>query len=363
MSDEIRILHVLGDLGVGGIESLLISIYKNIDKSKIKFDFLVHNIDNKQHVETINKLGGNVYKIRPFSPKNPFKYHKDLNDFFKKHNYYKILHCHFRRTESTILKIAKEHSLITISHSHGKSLGSGIKALLRTYQKKDVIKYSDYRFACSKAAGKFLYGKNSFKIISNGIEVENYIFDEDIRNKLRSDFNLEDKYVLVNVGSLSIVKNQKFLLELLPSLLERDGDIRLLLVGDGPLKRELKEKTKSLKIEDKVTFLGSVNNVYDILQACDLFLLPSLSEGLPLSCVEAQASGLKCLLSSNVPEDTAITNNVNFIDLENKNKWKSSIIENKTYLRRNMYNEISDKGFNIKSTSKCLNDFYLNVVN
>lgn len=159
------------------------------------------------------------------------------------------------------------------------------------------------------------------------------------------------------------MKNQKFLLELLPSLLERDGDIRLLLVGDGPLKRELKEKTKSLKIEDKVTFLGSVNNVYDILLACDLFLLPSLSEGLPLSCVEAQASGLKCLLSSNVPEDTAITNNVNFIDLENKNKWKSSIIENKTYLRRNMYNEISDKGFNIKSTSKCLNDFYLNVVN
>lgn len=362
MKNKIKILHVLGDLNIGGIESLLISIFNNIDRDEFEFDFLVHSIGNDQNLGKIEKLGGKVYTIDKFNPKNPFKYKKDFENFLYNHKEYQILHCHFRGTESTILKVAKKYGLTTISHIHGLDYGSGIKKIIRDCLKKDIIKYSDYKFACSIEAGELMFKNNKFTLIKNGIDLEKYIYNEDIRNEIREKLDLNENKVMVHIGSFLQLKNQKFLIYLMKDLVKIDNKIILLLVGDGYLKEESDNLTKKLNLESNIKFLGSISNVNEILQAADLFLLPSLNEGLPLSAVEAQSAGLKCLLSDSIPKDVKLTENVEFISLNDKEKWKEMILDSFIYQRKNLYKTIDDKGFNIKNTCKYLENFYKSIV-
>lgn len=242
-------------------------------------------------------------------------------------------------------------------------MGSGIKGAIRSYLKKYVNKYSDHKFACSTDAGKFLFGDNNFTVIKNGIDLENYVYDPKVRKKIRSDYNLNNNYVLVSVGRLSEVKNQSFLISLIPQLKKELTNIKLLIIGEGPLENSLKQEAKELNVSKEVEFLGSITNVDDVLQACDLFLMPSFNEGLPVSAVEAQASGLKCLISTNVPREVKLTRNVVFLDLDDKKSWINYILKYKTYERENMYEEINSKGFNIKTTSDKLSNFYLSLFN
>ena len=362
MQDKIKILHVLGDLNVGGIESLLISIFNNIDRRKFEFDFLVHKIGSCENYNKIKNLGGNIYTIEKFNPKKPLKYKRDLEKFLSDHSEYKILHCHFRGTESTILKAAKKYGLTTISHSHGINYGHGFRKILRDYLKKDVIKYSDYKFACSIAAGEFLFDNNDFTLIKNGIDLEKYVFNNEIRNKIKNQLNLRENKVLVHVGSCVTVKSHEFLIFLMKDLVKFDNNIKLLLLGDGELRKEMENLVNKLSLDSNIIFMGSVTNVNEILQASDIFLLPSLNEGLPLSAVEAQSSGLKCLLSNNIPKDAKITKNVKFISIDDKNEWIKSIINNFEYERENLYKIIDEQGFNILSTSKFLEEFYKNLI-
>lgn len=363
MKEKTKILHVLGDLNIGGIESLLISIFNNIDRDEFEFDFLVHSIGSNQNLRKIEKLGGKVYTIDKFNPKNPFKYKKDFQNFLSNHKEYQILHCHFRGTESTILKVAKKYGLTTISHCHGINYGSGIKKIIRDYLKNDVIKYCDYKFACSIEAGKFLFKDSKFTLIKNGIDLEKYIYNEDVRKEVRNKLKIINNKVIVHVGSFLQVKNQKFLVDLMKDLVKIDDKILLLFVGDGYLKEESENLTKKLNLEANVKFLGSISNVNEVLQAADLFLLPSLNEGLPLSAVEAQSAGLKCLLSDSIPKDVKLTENVEFISLNDKEKWKKMILDSFGYERKNLYKAIDDKGFNIKNTSKFLEEFYKSIIN
>ena len=358
----IRVVHILGNLSVGGVESFIMSVYRRIDRDKIQFDFIVHNLENDAYREEIESLGGRIFILDRLNFLNPLKYIRDLDKILEDHKEISILHCHFRGTEAIILKEAKKHGLMTISHNHGAQNYSKVKSFIRRIFKKDVLKYSDIKLACSDKAGTDFYGRGSYKKINNGIDLEKYKFDEEVRQKTRRELKLEENYVLINVGSLSDIKNQDFLIRLMPDLLEKTPDIRLLLVGDGPLKSDLENLCKDLKVSDQVIFLGNSDRVNELLMAADIFLFPSKREGLGISAIEAQASGLVSLLSTNVPREAGISERARFIDL-NRDKWTYEILNNKGSIRKNVIEDIRKKGYDIETSVSELSRIYFNLIN
>lgn len=357
----IRVVHILGNLSVGGVESFIMSVYRRIDRDKIQFDFLVHNLENDAYREEIEGLGGRIFILDRLNFLNPLKYIRDLDKILEDHKEISILHCHFRGTEAIILKEAKKYGLMTISHNHGTQNSSKFNSLIRRIFKKDVLKYSDIKLACSDQAGTDFYGRGSYKKINNGIDTEKYKLDEDVRQKTRRELKFEENYVLINVGSLSDIKNQDFLIRLMPDLLEKNPYIRLLLVGDGPLKSDLENLCKGLKVSDQVIFLGNSDRVNELLMAADIFLFPSKREGLGISAIEAQASGLTSLLSTNVPRDAGISELARFIALD-KDKWMGEILYNKGSIRKNVIEEIRRKGYDIETSVKKLSNIYLHLL-
>lgn len=328
----IRVVHVLGDLSTGGVESFVMEIYRKIDKTKIQFDFIIHNLKNEKYRQEIENLGGRVFLIEKFNFRNPIKYIKDLDSILENYKEISILHCHFRGTEALILKRTKKHGLMTISHNHGPQNYSKFKTFLRNAFKNQVLKYSDLKLACSDQVGTDFFGKGNYIKINNGIDLEKYKFKEEIRQKIRRDLNISDNYVLINVGSLSEIKNQEFLIRFMPELIKKDPSIRLIIAGDGDLRIELENLSKDLGVKDKVIFLGTSDRVNELLMASDLFLFPSLREDLGIATIEAQASGLKSILSTNVPSEVDVTDKIIFLDLDEK-KWIQEIIKSKSYKR------------------------------
>lgn len=338
------------------------SVFRRIDREKIQFDFIVHSLENDLYREEIENLGGRIFILDRLNFKNPLKYIRDLDKILEDHKEISILHCHFRGTEAIILKEAKKHGFMTISHNHGAQNYSEVKSLIRRIFKKDVLKYSDIKLACSDQAGTDFYGRGSYKKINNGIDLEKYKFDEGVRQKVRRELKIEENYVLINVGSLSDIKNQAFLIRLMPDLLEKNPDIRLLLVGDGPLKSDLENLCKYLKVSDQVIFLGNSDRVNELLMAADIFLFPSKREGLGISAIEAQASGLVSLLSTNVPREAGISEGARFIDLD-RDKWTYEILNNKGSIRKNVIEEIGKNGYDIETSVSELSRIYVNIIN
>ena len=357
----IRVVHVLGDLSTGGVESFVMEIYKKIDKTKIQFDFIIHNLKNEKYRQEIEKLGGRVFLIERFNFRNPLKYIRDLNSFLENHKEISILHCHFRGTEPIILKRAKKHGLLTISHNHGPQNYSKFKTFLRNSFKNQVLKYSDLKLACSDQVGIDFFGKGGYIKINNGIDLEKYKFDDKIRQKIRKDLNISDNYVLINVGSLTEIKNQEFLIRFMPELIKKDPSIRLIIAGDGDLRIELENLSKDLGVKDKVIFLGTSDRVNELLMASDLFLFPSLREDLGIATIEAQASGLKSILSTNVPSEVDVTDKIIFLDLDEK-KWIQEIIKSKSYKREDQLEKIKDAGYDIKLSALDLSFLYYKLV-
>lgn len=357
----IRVVHVLGDLSTGGVESFVMEIYRNIDRTKIQFDFLIHNMRNEKCRQEIEKLGGRIFLIDKFNFKNPLKYINDLDKILENHKEISILHCHFRGTEPIILKRAKKHGLMTISHNHGPQNYSKFKTFLRNIFKNQVLKYSDLKLACSDQVGTDFFGKDVYIKINNGIDLGKYKFNYEIRQKIRKDLNISKDYILINVGTLSEIKNQEFLIRLLPGLVNEDPSIKLILAGDGDLRMDLENLSKDLGVSDQVIFLGTSDRVNELLMGGDLFLFPSLREGLGIAAIEAQASGLKSILSTNVPSEVGLTNKTIFLDLDEE-KWIQEIIKNKAYKREDELEKIKDAGYDIKLSALDLSFLYYKLL-
>lgn len=357
----IRVVHVLGDMSVGGVESFIMSVYRMIDRDKIQFDFLVHNLENYLYREEIEELGGRIFILDRLNFLNPLKYIKELDKILEDHKEISILHCHFRGTEAIILKEAKKHGLMTISHNHGPQNYSKFKSFIRRIFKKDVLKYSDIKLACSDQVGTDFFGKDAYIKINNGIDLGKYKFNDEIRQKIRKDLNISNNYVLINVGSLTEIKNQEFLIRLMPGLVKEDPSIKLVLAGDGDLRMDLENLSKDLGVSDKVVFLGTSNRVNELLMGGDLFLFPSLREGLGIAAIEAQASGLKSILSTNVPSEVNVTDKSIFLDFDEK-KWIQEIIKNKNYKRKDDSEQIKDAGYDIKLSALDLSFLYYKLL-
>lgn len=359
-----RILHVFGTLNRGGAETLVMNIYRNIDRSKIQFDFVVHHEEEGAYEEEVRKLGGKVYRVPNYKGTNHFAYKKAWDELLKNHPEYKIIHCHKESIVALVMDEAKKNGRIAIAHSHNTQNIPGFKGKVMDILNKNVNSKTDYRFACSLDAGYWMFGRDKdFTIIDNGIEVENFTYNPQVREKIRKRLGFSDKKVLGHIARFNKQKNHSFLIDIFADLVKEDDAYLLVLAGVGDLKDEIEKKVKDLGIEDKVIFLGSIGYVNELLQAIDIFILPSLYEGLAVSTIEAQAAGLKCLLADTIDKNSKITDLVEFIPIDGGTRpWIEEIQKALPYQREDTSEMIKKAGFDIRETAEKLSEFYLNLI-
>ncbi|QDY44832.1 glycosyltransferase family 1 protein [Planococcus glaciei] len=310
----IRILQVLASLDIGGAEMMIMNIYRNIDKSKIQFDFVVNDQIQQYAFESeIESMGGRIYRIPRYKITNYLAYKKVWEDLLLEHPEWQVIHGHHTSPAFIYLPIAKRLKRNTIAHSHTAGSGESFKSKLKILTRYPIRHMADYLFSCSALAGEWMFGKKKkIYVLNNAIDTNKFLFSTSSREEKRLELQLENKFVIGHVGRMYPEKNHFFLIDIFDSIYKQNNNTVLLLIGDGKLRSQLEKKVMELNLSENVIFTGIRNDIPELMQAMDLFLFPSLYEGLPVTLIEAQASGLPCVVSNTVTEETKITNHVDF---------------------------------------------------
>lgn len=366
--EQIRVLHMIGTLEIGGSQSFILNIYNNIDRNKLQLDFIVDHPDRMDYEDEVKRLGARVFIMPMFNGKNTDEIKKAWNKFFEEHPEYKVLHSHVRSYASIYLPIAKKHGLKTIIHSHSTSNGSGLLAVVKSILQYPLRYQADYFMACSREAGEWLFGKkvcdsNRFQVATNAIDAKKYVFNERTRAEARQELGLTDEFVLGCLARVVEPKNPLFVIDVMDELLEIKPTAKLLFIGDGDLLEAVKEKARNVGIDGSIIFTGARTDVDRMLSAMDCYLLPSVWEGLGISLIEAQASGLKCLCSENVPSAAVVTDLVEVVPLAKGSKcWAEKAVEKAgDYKRENQYEKIKSAGYDIAENVEIMSSFYMEL--
>ncbi|WP_411332996.1 glycosyltransferase family 1 protein [Metabacillus indicus] len=357
----IRVLQVVTIMNRGGLETMLMNYYRKIDRSKIQFDFMVHRLDRGHYDDEIEKLGGQIFRMPAIRPGNYNLYFNLLKDFFVKNRDYRIVHAHNNENSSFVLHAAKEaHVPCRIAHSHLSDLGLDFKFPFRLYARYYMKKSPTDYFACSKKAGTWLFGDRSdVTVLNNAVNAEEFQFNVYKRKEIRRELKLKNELVVGHIGRFNKQKNHSFLIDIFKEICSKKPDAVLLLAGEGQLKKEIEEKVMKLGLSDNVRFLGVREDIPNIMQAMDIFLFPSLFEGLPVVLVEAQAAGLPVFASAAITKETNVTGSISFVNLkEPASKWASKILSVKPN-RNNTVSILREKGYDTTSMSKWLAEFYI----
>lgn len=363
-----KVLMVVGRMDYGGLETMIMNFFRLMDSTKITFDFMLNYEEKGIFDDEIYALGGKIFIMPRLKLRNTFKYIKAVNNFFKKHKgEYEVVHGNLTSVGIIYLPLAKLHGVkTTIIHAHYTNTDSDLKGKIERLALFPLRFCADYYFACSDAAGAFCFGKNklnkaNYKLIKNGIFADKFVYNEEIRIRKRQELNLDGKYVVIHVGRFEEQKNHGFLIDIFESIFVHDKNTLLLLVGKGSLMEETRDKVKTYKLTDSVIFLNARDDIPELLQAGDIFLLPSFSEGLPVASIEAQASGLPCVMADTITEETDVTGNCTFLSLdESPDKWAYEVLKHKKFIRGNMTEKIKAAGYNIQEQAAWLQNFYLN---
>ncbi|MDE5654149.1 MAG: glycosyltransferase [Clostridia bacterium] len=369
-----KVLQVLWSTGTSsGVSNVVMNYYRNINKDKVQFDFLVLSLPNNSFNNEINELGGMVYKFTVPGIKTYFKTLKDLKEFFKEHGReYDIIHCHELLVAKMVYKYARKYGNVKcISHSHNTKLSEKpLRAIRNRILVSGLAPKSDYCFACSKEAGQNAFGKKiindkKYKTIYNAINLNNYVYNSEGRKKIREELGLQDKFVLGNVGRLCSQKNQKFAVDVLKELLKIRQDVRLLFVGYGKEESGVLDYVNTSGLLEYVIFTDNRKDVGDLLSAMDCFVFPSLFEGLPVALIEAQSNGLQTIYFDSLTKEVAILDSVRIMANDSTPKdWSDTVValdgvsENE---RRGCFEKIKQAGFDIVEQAKRLEDIYYNI--
>lgn len=361
MSEPIRVLNVFMVLDRGGAETFVMNVYRQIDRKKVQFDFLVHGDKIGAYEEEIKSLGGRIYRLPRMT--DFINYKKAIKKFFDNHPEYNVVHSHASELGLFVFKEASKRGITCrICHAHSAPQGVGMKAIIRFFFKKRMNHYSNFFFACSKRAGIWQFGKQiDFSVIKNGISVKRFVFDESIRNETRRALGIDDKMVIGHVGRFEKPKNHRFLVEVFEEISKRT-ESALLLIGEGSLKPEIEGLVDSKKLSDKVVFLGSQSDISKYLSVMDAFVFPSFFEGLGIVLIEAQTNGLNCYISDVIPKETDVTNLVTRLSLDlQPAAWAYPIISCKdsAFDRKQYPKIVEESGYDIKETVEQLQDLYL----
>ena len=363
----IRVLNLFTVMDRGGAETMVMNYYRHIDRTKVQFDFLVHREQRGAYDDEIEALGGMIYRMYPLYAQNRARYKRDIRVFFKDHPEYRIIHSHMSELGYFAFKeAAKQGVPIRICHAHNAPHGFDMKMIMRDYFKKRMMPYLTHLFMCGVESGRWLYGKeneNRFIMLNNAVDASAYTYNPAKRTEMRLQLELTDELAVGHVGRFNQQKNHPFLLEIFAALLKKEPNAVLLLVGGGTDMQRIQAKAQTLGIAEKVRFLGVRSDVADVMQAMDVFVFPSLYEGLPVTMVEAQASGLPCLISDKVPSECVLTNGlVEKVPLsESPDVWAEKIIAKYGTPRTDRRTEIAAHGFDITTEAVKLQEFYINA--
>lgn len=370
--EQVHVLVLDTVMDRGGAEAMIMNYMRNINRDIIKFDFLTNRDYRAAYEDEIESLGGKVYHMCPMYPGKFHRYKKEVREFLKEHPEYKIIHSNLEERSYLPLKVAKKMGVpVRISHSHNRPLGINPKLIVRYYFRFMLKFYNTHMFACGEEAGDWLYGKknrSNVTIMNNAVDANQYRYNPEVSKEMKEQLGIEGKKVIGHVGRFFPQKNHGFLIDIFNEIHKKDKDTVLLLVGGGELddalKNQIKEKVKKLGLEDAVQFLGVREDVDRVVQTFDVFLLPSLFEGLPVTMVEAQAAGLPCVISDKVPIQCDLTGNVWVVPLEESpEKWADVVLDKAyNFEKRDTYQQIADAGFDIKSQAKWLEEFYVKVL-
>ena len=367
--EPIRILQITGGMNMGGIENFLMNIYRNIDREKVQFDFLIHQEEKQIFEEEIISLGGKIFRIPSLGKVGHFRYLKELKEFFQVHKEYKIVHSHYNTISGIILREAKKCGIKNrISHSHiAYPKYRFLEKIYKNYSKFFLKSNTTKMFACSNLAGEWLYGKNeNYEVINNGIEANKYKLNEKIRIEKRKELKIEKEEIAIgHIGRLTEQKNHKFLIEIFSKLYNINNKYKLFIIGNGELEEKIREQIKALNLEKNIIMLGVRKDVNEILQAMDLFVFPSLYEGLPVTLVEAQGAGLKCFISDTVTKEIDLECGLTeFISLNRSSEeWAEIIDKNKDYIRKDTIESLKSHGYDMTENAKNLENRYIELYN
>lgn len=367
-NEILHVLHVFGKLNRGGAESRVMDLYRNMDRTKVQFDFMQHTTRVCDFQPEIEQLGGKVYHVPPFRFWNYFSYCKAWKEFIKKHPEIRIVHGHMTSTASIYLPIAHKKGVFTIAHSRNAGVDKGIKGKLTKFLRRNLKEKCDRCFACSKLAGEAVFGKEAMEqgnvtIIPNAIDAARFTFDPEVRKQKREELHIQPQEFLIGeVGRFDPQKNQKYAVEILAECRKKNFPAKLILIGEGPLMENVRQQVEELRLQEYVIFTGLQKNVVPFYQAMDFFLLPSFYEGLPGVAVEAQASGLRGILSDAITTETAMTSLMEFRSVQEPARvWADRILACGHYERQNMLKQMQETGFDVKNLANRLQDFYLRV--
>ena len=365
-----KVLEVFGEpISHGGQESFVFNVLQHMDLSDLEIDVLTpYHCDNEHYRKILEDLNGHLYALDiPFTPgKSRGNIFVPLKSFLQEKDY-DVVHIHSGSISILALaalaaKICKIKTIVVHSHCAGER--KTIKYRLTKAAMTPLLDRcpTDY-CACSVEAGKWKYSTKIIKklvVLKNGVDLDKFCFSEKTRKQMRMDLGLDNEdFVIGHVGRFSYQKNQEYIIDLLKLIKPIIPRSKVLFIGSGETMEQIKLIVKENGQEDDVLFVGNVNNVQDYLQTMDLFVLPSRYEGLPIVGVEAQAAGLHVITSTNVSKEMDITSQVEFIPLENIEKWVNAIEENRNGIRMNTRARIIQAGYDINTTAIELKKIYL----
>lgn len=360
-----RVLHVYPSMNNAGTEMVMMNLYKNIDRTNIQFDFLVQ--DKGELDDEIRKMGGNIYYIKN---EGKVKYFNDIYRFLKNNIEYNIIHTHTHSEMGIVLKAAKKANVkCRIAHSHNSRSDVGkIIRFIKKIKSMPIKNNATHFFACSVDAGNWLfpYKNINLNILPNGISLNRFKYNQEDRLRIRDELKINDKEkVICHVGRFAKQKNHEKIIDIFNEVKKEKNNVKLILVGIGPLEEKIKQKVKLLNLDNDVIFLGNRNDVNEIMSASDLFLFPSLHEGLGIVLIEAQTSGMKCIVSSNVPDEAKLDDELfykHYLD-ESVSIWSKTIIRamEEEIDRSKQLDKVRKKGYDIKDVGNKIYEFYNSI--
>ncbi|MCQ6534398.1 glycosyltransferase family 1 protein [Bacillus mycoides] len=364
----VKVLQVIDSMDRGGAQVFVMNTLRSINRGVFQFDFLVTTSKKCAYDDEIKNMGGKIYQV-PSRRKGIRKNWNELKAFFKE-NKYDVVHFHTSCPSYIEPLIAAKRAGVKkiILHSHSTSGPKGLyHEIMRRIYRPQIKKFATHYYACSKEAAEWMYGRfirpDSITIIPNGIDTGKFTFSNRNYDMKRKELGIsKDKLVIGHVGRFAKVKNHDFLINLFKVINEKKQGSKLLLIGDGLLLDTIRNKVQELGISNDVLFLKEREDVSELMQAMDILVMPSLYEGLPLSLVEAQASGLPCIVSDTVSKEAALTDLIEFISLGNNiMHWSDRVLLKSSVKDRKQYNEIvKNSGYDISQTSKMLEGVYIN---
>lgn len=360
------ILQIAAHLTIGGAEKVCRDIGLYANPEEYETHYIIFDDDIGDFGREVEAKGCKIFRLREPS-ENYVEYFNALKELMSKYNYTAV-HAHTMFSIGWVMLAAKQMKIpVRVSHAHSALIdGDGIvKSIYEKIMRMFILTCSTDLIACGEKAGIRLYGEKAYKkrgnLILNGIDTDTFAFSQETRNEIRERFNIESNFVLGHTGRLAEVKNQVFLIKLMPDILKHRPDAVLMLVGDGDDRAMLEDTAKELKIEDKVIFVGNTTNVQDYLNAMDVFVFPSLYEGMPLSILEVQANGLPCIISDTVPPDVFLTDLIHPLSLkDNKDNWINKIISVSRNNNQDYPAQLKNAGFDTQTAMEKVYKIYEN---